>query len=262
MGRRQRTQMERAFAEIKARYMTLRLTPGEWIDDMRLSQELGLSRTPLREALFLLASEGLIRAQPGGGFTVRPLDIADISSLFEAHIVTAKTIARLVANRATPAEITELREANTVVNNAIQRRSAPDIAETNAALHNLEARIARNEYLAILAARIHDEGQRLGYLAFGGAEDWNSHRLDDHFARVSHDHSTLIDAYEARDPDTAEVVAVSHVRLFRERILTYIASSGTDEVELHDDLMASIQLGTDDVRQALADDGAPGRGNV
>ena len=214
MGRRQRTQMERAYSEVKARYMTLRLTPGEWIDDVALSQELGLSRTPMREALFLIASEGLIRAQPGGGFTVRPLDLAGISGLFEAHIVTAKAIARLVANRATPAEIAELRAAGAAVDDAIGRRDAPDIAAANAALHHLEARIARNEYLSALAARIHDEGQRLGYLAFGGAEDWNARRLDDHFERVSHDHSALIDAYEARDPDVAETVAVAHVRLF------------------------------------------------
>lgn len=262
MGRRQRTQMERAYTEIKARYMTLRLTPGEWIDDMRLSHELGLSRTPAREALFLLASEGLIRAHPGGGFTVRPLDLSGISDLFEANIVTAKAIARLVTNRVTAAEIAELREANAVVNDAIRRRSAPDIAETNAALHNLEARIARNEYLCVLAGRIYDEGQRLGYLAFGGAEDWNSNRLDDHFARVRHDHSALIDAYESRDPETAETVAVGHVRLFRERILTYIASSGTDEVDLSGNLMASVRLSTTDVRQALAGEGAPQEAGV
>ncbi|WP_246868421.1 GntR family transcriptional regulator [Saccharopolyspora sp. ASAGF58] len=253
MGRRQRTQMERAYAEIKARYMTLRLAPGEWVDDMQLSQELGLSRTPLREALFLLASEGLIQAQAGGGFTVRPLDIAGISSLFEAHIVTAKAIARLVAIRALPEEITELREADALVNDGIRRRSAPDIAEANAALHNLEARIARNEYLSALAARIYDEGQRLGYLAFGGAEDWNASRLDDHFTRVSHDHSALIDAYQDRDPEKAETIAVSHVRLFRERILTYIASSGADEVDLGGDVMTSVHLTTEDLQRAIAD---------
>lgn len=254
--------MDRAYAEIKARYMTLRLTPGEWIDDVRLSDELGLSRTPLREALFLLASEGLIRAQPGGGFTVRPLDVSGISSLFEANIVTAKAIAHLVVRRVTPAEITELRETNATVDDAIQRRSAPDIAEANAALHNLEARIARNEYLTVLAARIHDEGQRLGYIAFGGAEDWSTNHLDDHFARVGHDHCALIDAYEAKDPDTAEAVAVGHVRLFRERILTYIASSGTDQVDLSGDLMASIQLTTAEVRQALVGGDAPREASV
>lgn len=254
--------MERAYAEIKARYMTLRLTPGEWIDDVQLSRELELSRTPLREALFLLASDGLVRAQPGGGFTVRPLDISGISGFFEANIVTAKAIARLVANRVTPAGIAELREVNAAVDDAIRRRLAPDIAETNAALHKLEARIARNEYLSVLAARIYDEGQRLGYLAFGGAEDWNSNRLDDHFARVSHDHSTLIDAYETRNPDSAEAVAVGHVHLFRERILTYIATNSADEIDLSGDLMASIQLTSADVRQALAGEGTPRESSV
>ncbi|MBB3663415.1 DNA-binding GntR family transcriptional regulator [Prauserella sediminis] len=249
--------MERAYTEIKARYMTLRLAPGEWVDDVQLSQELGLSRTPAREALFLLASEGLIQAHPGGGFTVRPMDISGISNFFEANIVTAKAIAQLVANRVTAAELAELREADALVNDAIRRRSAPDIAESNAALHNLEARIARNEYLAVLAARIHDEGQRLGYLAFGGAEDWNSNRLDDHFARVSHDHSALIDAYENRDPGTAEKIAVGHVRLFRERILTYIASSGTDKLDVTGDLMTSVRLDAANARDAVNDDGTP-----
>jgi DNA-binding GntR family transcriptional regulator len=120
-------------------------------------------------------------------------------------------------------------------------------------------RIARNEYLSVLAARIHDEGQRIGYLAFGGAEDWNVNDLDHHFARVSHDHSTLIDAYEARDPAAAEAVAVGHVRLFRERILSYIASSGADEVDLGSDLMTSVHVTVEDVRHAITSKHAEAR---
>ncbi|TCP54352.1 GntR family transcriptional regulator [Tamaricihabitans halophyticus] len=239
--------MDRVYAEIKRRYMTLQLPPGEWIDDLQLSKELSVSRTPLREALFLLASEGLIRAHPGGGFTARPLDLAGISDLFEAHIVTAKAIARLTAIRAEPEEIAELREREAAVNDAIARRSATDIAATNAALHSAEARIARNEYLSVLADRIHDEGQRLGYLAFGGAEQWSQRRLDDHFAKVSKDHAALIDAYAARDPDAAEQVACAHVRLFRERILQFVASSGADDVDFSGDVLTAMRISRADL---------------
>jgi DNA-binding GntR family transcriptional regulator len=229
--------MERAYQQIRQRFMTLQLRPGEWVDDLKLSAELGLSRTPVREALFLLASEGLVLVRPGGGFIVRSLDLVDTSRLFEAHIVAAKAIARLAAVRVTASDLTRLRSAETAVARAIDERDAAKIAATNATLHRLEAEIAGNEYLERLAYQIHDQGQRLGYLAFGGADDWS--RLRDHFELVCRDHAALLAAYEARDPDAAEAVATRHVYLFRERILRFFSTSEADAIDLGGDILGA-----------------------
>jgi DNA-binding GntR family transcriptional regulator len=249
MTGRRRTLRERAYDEIKQQFMTLELKPGEPIDDLRMSEELGVSRTPVREALFHLASEGLVLVH-AGGFTVRPLDLLDISSLFEAHVVAARSIARLVAVRCRPDDLAQLRTAEDQVARAIDKRRPADIAAANAVLHRLEAKMARNDYLATLAGSIPDQGQRLGYLAFGSVNRWDP--IQDHFARVREDHLEQIAAYEAGDPDAAEEIAGRHVHLFRSRILDFMSAGESDQVSLGGDVLPAIALPADSVRSRRA----------
>jgi len=93
--------MQQAYLEVKDRIVTLELRPGQRLDDIGLGVQLGLSRTPVREALHRLMSEGLVTISPGNGMAVRALDLLDVGQLFEAHVVVARAIARLCAVRAT-----------------------------------------------------------------------------------------------------------------------------------------------------------------
>ena len=241
MAGRPKSVMERAYGQIKDRIMTLELAPGAAIDDLSLSEELGVSRTPAREALFRLVSEGLVIVEPGrSGFAVKPLEIFDLSALFEAHMVTARAIARLVAVRRTSSDIAQLRKADSKVIRAIERQRPADVASTNADLHRLEASIANNGYLAGLACSIHDHGQRLGYLAFGGETPWE--RLEDHFLRVRADHTELIQAYQDRDPDHGEAVAARHVHLFRDRILAFMTDDAAGRIDLSGQVLPAMRL--------------------
>lgn len=241
MAGRPRSVMERAYGEIKKQVMTLELAPGSVIDDMAVSEKLGISRTPAREALFRLASEGLIVTVPGrSGFFVKPLDLLDLSALFQAHVVAARAIGRLLATRATPSDIAKLRRAEAKVVRAIERQRPAEVASSNAELHRLEATAAGNGYLASMACSIHDQGQRLGYLAFGGATSWDS--LHEHFQRVQRDHSELIDAYENHDADAAETIAGRHVVLFRDRIFSFITENPAGPMELGGDVLSSVEF--------------------
>lgn len=229
--------MEQALRAVKDRIVTMQVRPGERLDDIALSAELGLSRTPMREALFRLSSEGLVAAGPRGGFTVRPLELPDVSQLFEAHVVVARSTARLLAIRATEADVTALTEATGRVQAAIRRGSPAEIAASNADLHRLEAEAARNEHLKWLAWSIHDQGQRLAFLCFGG-ESREVGDLAAHFVRVEDDHDALLAAVVDHDPDAAEAVASRHVHLFRDRVLEFLSTDAVDAVELRDDVAA------------------------
>lgn len=228
--------MDSAYAHIREMLMAMSLEPGEWIDDLRLGEQLGLSRTPVREALFLLASEGLVIVKPGGGFMVRTLDLVDISRLFEAQIVLAKSVSRLVVARASSQDLAELQAADEQVLREMDRHDPVGVARANAALHRTEARIADNEYLERLARQIHDQGQRLGFISFGGPDD--THDVEAHFVRVREDHAQILAAYRDRDAEQAEDVSTRHVVLFRDRILKYVATSGADGIDLGDDWIA------------------------
>jgi DNA-binding GntR family transcriptional regulator len=235
MPKRERPAMEQAYSAIKDRIMTLQVRPGQRLDDIELGEKLGISRTPVREALFRLGSEGLVSVSARGGFTVRAIDLLDIRQLFEAQIVMARAVGRLVALRATGAEISAMRTAADEVDAAINRRAPAEIAASNAALHRLEATAARNNHLKGLAHSLHDQGQRLAYLCFGGELDWTDD-LTDHFTKVTRDHHDFLDAVVSRDPQAAEGIAARHVHLFRGRVQQFMFSEAMNKVSLAEDL--------------------------
>ena len=235
MARRERTVMEEAYRAIKSRILSLQYRPGEVLDDITVGTELGISRTPVREALFRLGADGLVvTSATRGGFTVRSLDLFDIKELFEAHMVVARSIARLAAVRATPEDLDLLARATALVDEAVRTGTPYDISETNGELHRIEARAAHNAHLGSLAISIQDQQQRLSFLAFGGATETTT--LQTHFERVCADHHEALDAIRAHDADTAEDIAARHVRLFQSRIEEQIRAEGVSAVTLNEDL--------------------------
>jgi DNA-binding GntR family transcriptional regulator len=236
MPRKERSLMEQAYAELKRRIITLDLKPGQRLDDYELSVELKFSRTPVREAIFLLGAEGWVDIRSKAGFIVRPLDLVDIAHLFEAHIVLAKAVARFAAVRVTPEELAAMREAADLVEAAIKRRDYLTITAENARLHRLEAAASHNDILQGMAESVHDQGQRLAYLCFGGTGVRGD--LEDHFAHVAGDHRDMIAALERHDHKAAEEVALRHVRLFRKRVQDYMASE--IDFDLTDEDLAGI----------------------
>ncbi|GAA2866398.1 GntR family transcriptional regulator [Pseudonocardia halophobica] len=235
MPKRDRSVMEQAFQEIRRRIITLQVEPGQRLDDVALAKDLALSRTPVREALFRLGAEGLVTPGERGGFTVRPLDLFDISQLFEAHIVVARAVARLAATRATDTEIDHLAELTDAVEDAVRAGDPAGIAATNAELHRAEARCARNEHLRVLANNVQNLGQRLSYLCFGG-DRGGVLDLDDHLERVCTDHTAMIEALRTRDVDEAERVAARHVHLFRDRVVEFFEATPVESLGFDQDL--------------------------
>lgn len=231
MPKRHRSSMDQAAAEIRSRILELRLMPGEKLDDISLAAEIGLSRTPVREALFQLSSEGLIDVGPRGGFSVRGLELVDIRELFEAHQILARSVSRLVAIRASEEDLERIEQASMAVDRAVELDDPADIASTNALLHRIEAEVARNGYLEMLANRIHSLGQRLSYLSFGG-RGLVGEGLQAHYQKACQDHAEMLVAYRSKDPDMAERIAARHVALFRGRIMDFIASGALDGVSL------------------------------
>lgn len=241
MPRKERSLMEQAYTELKRRIITLDLKPGQRLDDYELSVELKFSRTPVREAIFLLGAQGWVDIRSKAGFIVRPLDLVDIAHLFEAHIVLAKAVARFAAIRVTSEEIAAMQEAADGVEKAIKRRDYLTITAENARLHRLEAAASHNDILQGMAESVHDQGQRLAYLCFGGTGVRGD--LDDHFRHVVGDHRDMIAALEGHDPKRAEEVALRHVRLFRKRVQDYMASEV--DFELTDEDLAGIVVPED-----------------
>lgn len=223
--------MNRAYEEIKRQIIALEIAPGTRIDDQELGVELESSRTPVREAIFRLCAEGFVELR-AEGFVVRPLDVTDVAHLFEAHIMLAKAVALLAARRVTAPQIERLRAASAEVDAAIAARDFLGMAASNAELHRLEAEAAGNGHIQAMAKSIHDHGQRLAYLCYGGSGTYRGDELDAHLRKVARQHDQMLNALAKHDATAAERIAVEHVRLFRKRVESFFESDGLADYTL------------------------------
>jgi DNA-binding GntR family transcriptional regulator len=98
----------RAYAAIRAQVVEFRLRPDERVNEFQLARQLGLSRTPVREALNRLASEGFLELTPNRGFFFRPLDIDALVHFYEIRSVLERGAFALACQRADDAAIAEV----------------------------------------------------------------------------------------------------------------------------------------------------------
>ena len=93
---------ERAYAALRDDILEWRLEPGTVLGEVEQSERLGISRTPLREALARLLSDGLVAAQGGRGLVVTAVSVNDIAQLFELRQALEQQIARQAAQHGDP----------------------------------------------------------------------------------------------------------------------------------------------------------------
>src|SRR5512133_2913467 len=101
---------DRAYTELKAMVMGYALKPGERINEVEVSRRIGVSRTPLREALNRLQTESLLRFSPGKGFFCRDLDVHETFQLYELRKALETAAVRLAVQRARDEDIDALEE--------------------------------------------------------------------------------------------------------------------------------------------------------
>jgi DNA-binding GntR family transcriptional regulator len=179
------------------------LSPGDRLVQEVLALRLGISRTPLREALQRMEREGTIRAADGRGYVVPELTRADIGHLYEVREAVEGQAARLVAARA--ASSVDDIEATLARLSAAAGPSARDAFQANRLAHRTVVETAGNPFL--LEAFDDLWGRSVTLQAWG---DYYV-SADPHIDLVT-DHADVLAALRSGDPDHAGAVMVAHVR--------------------------------------------------
>ncbi|MDR1967554.1 MAG: GntR family transcriptional regulator [Burkholderiaceae bacterium] len=99
---------EEVAEHLRQRIFNRVLTPGDWIDEVRIADELGISRTPLREALKVLAAEGLVTMKVRRGAYVTEVSQQDLADVYHLLSLLESDAARVVAERASAVQLAEL----------------------------------------------------------------------------------------------------------------------------------------------------------
>jgi DNA-binding GntR family transcriptional regulator len=231
IGRPKGTGMQRVYAQVREDIIGLRLPPGADLDEATLEQRFGVSRTPVREALIRLASEGLIVLLPNRGARVTHIDISDVPQLFEALELCQRATIRWAAARRTAQDIAELRAANQQFREAARNGDSERMGDINKEFHMIIGRSCGNRYFESLYSSLLAVSLRLARTAFGYAPQiGEAHEA--YYMEVVRQHEAMIQAIEDKNPDQAEEVARLHTDLFRDRINMYLNSNLAGSVSL------------------------------
>jgi DNA-binding GntR family transcriptional regulator len=129
---------------LRERIFSHELAPGSWIDELKLAEEYGISRTPLREALKVLATEGLVTMKVRRGAYVTEVSDTDLSDVYHLLALLESDAAGVVAEKATPAQLKELQDLHHELEKSAGNRER--FFEINEAFHMRLLEVANNRW--------------------------------------------------------------------------------------------------------------------
>ena len=188
---------EEVAEQLRQRIFRRELEPGSWIDELKIAEEFGISRTPLREALKVLAAEGLVTMKVRRGAYVTEMSEKDLRDVYHLLSLLESDAAGVVAERATDAQLKTLQDLHAELEAAVADREQFFAINERFHMHLLE--MADNRWRSQMVADLRKvmKLNRHNSLLKQG-------RIEDSLA----EHETILAALRARDPQ-ATVAAMS-----------------------------------------------------
>lgn len=214
------------YEELRKQILTLQLKPGSQLDEVSLATHFGVSRSPVRDALARLISEGLVTILPNRTTLVTPFEIEEFPKYIAALDLTQRAVTRLAALNRSEADLARIRKANDIYVRALAQGSFQEMSETNKAFHLEIAKAGRNHYLTRYYEGLLGEGQRLLHLHFDFIVSSQTLTSPDH------DHDRIIEAIASGHADAAEAASQEHTLLFRDRFLDYMRQNLTKNISI------------------------------
>lgn len=193
---------EEVVARVRDKILEGALRPGDWIAEMTLCRELGISRTPLREALKVLASENLVTLLPNRGAMVTEIVDREIAELFEVMEPLEGLIGRLAVERASNEAVAAVQSMHETMADHFRQGRRHAYFDANQAIHRRFAELAGNQTLLSTYVTFAGRIRRARYIANLSVARWSeslreheafmialARREADHFARLLQEHS-------------------------------------------------------------------------
>ena len=180
-----------------------RIAPGAKLNERELSEVLEVSRTPLREAIKMLAAEGLVELVPNRGAIAVALDEQDVADTFELMAGLEAMSGELAAQRVTDAELAEMRALHFEMLAAYTRGDLSAYYRLNARIHRAINEAAKNP---VLTRTYNQVNARLQVLRFRSNQDGAKWKA------AMREHEQMIEALAARDPAAMRKVLAAHLK--------------------------------------------------
>ncbi|MFZ5646213.1 MAG: GntR family transcriptional regulator [Bacillota bacterium] len=201
---------EMVFESLREAIIQGRLKPGERLMEMQLAEEMGVSRTPVREAIRKLELEGFVVMIPRKGAYVSGISVKDIVDVFEVRAALEALAAGLAAERVTDKELEELERSLVQATELGDKAELDAIVETDTNFHELIYKACRNERLVQIVTHLKEQIQRFRTTSLsqpGRSKD------------ALYEHRAIVEAISERNTDLAQALAREHVENAEQSLL-------------------------------------------
>jgi DNA-binding GntR family transcriptional regulator len=203
---------EKAYEILSNLIIENKLRPGERLPEEQLAKTLGISRTPLREAIGRLVNDGLVTLEPRKGARVSTFELEDIMEVYDIRMVLEGLAVRLAAPHLDPQELTRLRDQ-------FASHDMDTLIRADTELHDLIIRHCGNRRLQEFLDTLHNLIQFFRIAGYGSAQQ---------SIRATSAHLAIIYALLNSDGESAERLMKDHISQVKDDILEHINNKGTN----------------------------------
>ena len=186
------------------------LKPGERLMEIQLADELGVSRTPVREAMRKLELEGYVIMLPRRGTYVANISIRDLNEVLEIRTTLDALASGLAAERITEEELEQLERLLVSIGENIETRNMKKVVEDDMEFHDLLYKASRNQRLVGIISNLREQMTRFRSMSMS---------YPGRLKKTLEEHSRLVEAIAQRDVELAQKLAVEHMENSEQTLL-------------------------------------------
>lgn len=195
------------------------LKPGERLMEVQLADKMGVSRTPVREAIRKLELDGLVEMLPRKGAHVADLSVKDIMDVLEVRSTLDGLASSLSASRITEDEVKELKHIQGQFVNYVEKDNLQGSIKKDVEFHDIIYRSSRNDKLMQITSNLREQIQRFRVIYL---KDYSSTR------ELIKEHAEICDAIAGRDPESARRAAQKHIKNQEDTIIKALKANEMD----------------------------------
>ena len=201
---------EMVYEELKMQILKGSIIPGTRMMEVELAEEMGVSRTPIREAIRKLEKEGLVTIEPRRGAYASMISTDDMVEILEVRQDLEGLAAYFAANRMTDGQMEELRQVSDNYNDAVKRGNMEDMIKYDTRFHHIIVESCHNKILVQMIEQLQELVLRFRYIYYD-----NFRRAE----KMPEEHKAIIGAIAEGNEDKARAAADIHIERLKELVV-------------------------------------------
>ncbi len=202
---------ELVYEELRGLILTGQIKPGSRMMEIDIAEEMGVSRTPIREAIRKLEKEGLVTIEPRKGAYASELSVKDMVDILEVRATLEGLAAGLAASRMTQDQKKQLLHYSDSFNKAVKEGNMAEMIANDTNFHHYIVQCCENKYLLMMLEQLQELVLRFRYIYFKDFKRGNE---------MPAEHRMIYDGICNNDANSAEMAAYNHIDRLMEMIVT------------------------------------------